>query len=159
MKYTPAQAYERLADLCARAEYSTGELREKLRRMAMAPTDADAIVARLQRERYVDDARFAAAFVRQKATLSRWGRRKIAAALYSKRVARDIAERALDEIPDEVYAEALCGLLRSKAATQGSDALATYEGRTRLFRFAASRGFLTTEITAALRRLLEETKS
>lgn len=146
--------YDRLANLCSRAEYSTGELRDKLRRMAVPAPEADAIIARLQRERYVDDARFAAAFVRQKAGIARWGRRKIAAALRTKKVPDAIARQALDEISDEVYADALAALLRAKAAGIGPDALTTYEGRTHLFRFAASRGFLTSEITAAIRALL-----
>lgn len=147
--------YDRLANLCSRAEYCTGELRDKLRRMAVAADEADAIIARLQRERYVDDARFAAAFVRQKAGIARWGRRKIAAALRAKRVSEGIAREALGEVADEVYAEALRGLLRAKAASQGADALATYDGRTRLFRFAASRGFLTAEIAEALRAIMK----
>lgn len=148
------EAYDRLAHLCSRAEYSTGELRDKLRRMAVPPDKADAIIARLQRERYVDDARFAAAFARQKAGIARWGRRKIAAALRLKKVSSDIAAQALGLIPDETYADALHALILAKAATLGPEALTTYEGRTRLFRFAASRGYLTAEIADALRRAL-----
>ncbi len=34
------------------------------------------------------------------------------------------------------------------------DALTTYDGRTRLFRFAASRGFESDAIAAAIRRLM-----
>ncbi|MDE6160899.1 MAG: RecX family transcriptional regulator [Muribaculaceae bacterium] len=152
---TPQQAYERMADRCARAEYCSGEVRERLRRQGLSAADALAITERLQRERFIDDGRYARAFVRQKSGYSRWGRRKIAAALAAKRVDRAIIAEAMTEISPEAYAEGLRALLAAKARSHGPDALATYDGRTRLFRFAASRGFETTAIAAALRVLIE----
>lgn len=153
---TPAQAYERLADACSRAEYCTHELREKLRRMGLAAGDADAIVGRLVAERFADDERFARAFVRQKAEFARWGRRKIAYALALKRIGRATIAEAMTTIDPDSYAAGLRSLLAAKARSNGPDALTTYEGRTRLFRFAASRGFETDAISAALRELMEE---
>lgn len=151
---TPDKAYERLADACARAEYCTHELREKMRRMGLAAADADAVLRRLRDGRYVDDARFARAFVRQKAEFARWGRRKIAYALALKRIDRAIIADALAGIDDEQYASTLHTLLAAKARSNGPDALATYEGRTRLFRFAAARGFESDAIAAAIRKLM-----
>ena len=147
-----------MADQCARAEYCAGEVHERLRRRGVSPTDARAIVERLQRERFIDDERYARAFVRQKSGYSRWGRRKIAAALAVKRVDRGIIAEAMTEISPEAYAEGLRALLAAKARSLGPDALATYDGRTRLFRFAASRGFETSAISAALRALMAADK-
>lgn len=151
---TPDKAYERLADACARAEYCTHELREKMRRMGLAATDAEAVLRRLREGRYVDDARFARAFVRQKAEYARWGRRKIAYALALKRIDRATIADALADIDDEKYASTLHTLLAAKARANGPDALTTYDGRTRLFRFAASRGFESDAIAAAIRKLM-----
>ncbi len=153
---TPAQARERLADACARAEYCTHELREKLRRWRVEPGEAERIVQELVRTRYVDDARYAGAFVRRKAEYARWGRRKIAAALAMKRIDRSVAAEALGEIDPQAYEEALTGVLQAKARMLGDEALTTYDGRTRLFRHAASRGYETDAIARALRRMMAE---
>lgn len=148
------EAYDRLADACVRAEYCSGELREKLRRWRIDSGEAARIVERLSAERFVDDARFARAFVRQKSVLARWGRRKIACALAAKRVDRDIIAEALGEIDPAGYAEGLLALLAAKARSLGPEALATYEGRTRLYRYAASRGYETEAISQAIRKLI-----
>lgn len=131
---------ERLEALCGRSEQCTSEVAEKLRRWGIAPQKAREIVESLTHRRYVDDSRYAAAFVRDKAAYLRWGRVKIRAALMQKRVAAPLVAQALEaEIDPEAYAATLLGLLRSKARTlrEGN----TFENRSRLTRFAASRGF------------------
>lgn len=151
---TPKEAYEWLADACGRAEYCTHELREKLRRRGVRGAAAEEIVGRLAAERYVDDARYARALVRQKAELSRWGRRKIACALAAKRIDRAVTREALEGVAEEVYAASVRHVLAAKVRQLGDEALTTYEGRTRLFRYAAGRGFLTAEIGAAIREMM-----
>lgn len=151
---TPEQAYERLADACSRAEYCSYELREKLRRMGVDTADVARVLERLARERYFDDARFARAFVRQKAGYGRWGRRKIAYALAMKRIDRAIVADALSEIEPDAYADNLRGLLQAKLRSGGVDMLQSYEGRTKLFRYAAGRGYEPDAIAAAIRSLM-----
>ena len=136
---TPEAAQIRAEELCARAEHSAGEIRDKLRRQGIATADAEAIIARLIKNRFIDDARFARAYVRDKVEFARWGRRKIALGLYQKRVDRSVATEALDEIDPDRYADILRSVLDAKRRTI-ADAN-TYEGRTRLFRFAISRGY------------------
>ncbi len=70
--------------------------------------------------------------------------------LYQKRVARDIINEALDEYDDEKYIESLRRALDSKRRTL-ADA-DTYEGRTKLFRFAVSRGFEPDLVARELRK-------
>lgn len=156
--WTPDEAYSRMADACSRAEYCASELRERMRRHGVGSADADAILRRLTDARFVDDSRYARAFVRQKAA-ARWGRRKIAAALAAKRIDRGVAAEAMEQISPADYAAGLLALLQVKARALGPDTAATYEGRTRLFRFAASRGFEIEAITAAVRRLKEQSNT
>lgn len=151
---TPEQAYERVADACSRSEYCTHEVLEKLRRMGVNAVDSRRVLERLIRGRFVDDARFARAFVRQKAGYGRWGRRKIAYALAMKRIDRATVADALAEIEPEAYAESLRCLLQARLRSAGADVLQTYEGRTRLFRYAAGRGYETDAIAAAIKSLM-----
>lgn len=138
---TPEQALSRLEDLCARAEYSTGEIRRKLVQWRIPPSAAARIVESLQDGRYVDDHRFARAFVRSKVAYSRWGRRKIMAALMAKGLSRDIISGAMEEeIDEDLYDHNLCDVLLTKIRQDGLSA-GNYGDRRRLLSFAASRGY------------------
>lgn len=146
---TQEKAQARLETLCMRAEHSEGEMRAKLRAWGISPDEADAIVEKLKKNRFVDDERFARAFVRDKLWLARWGKRKTALALAQKRVCHDIIERVLGEVDQEQYLQSLATLLAAKL--KGKEALlATPEGRAKVYRFAASRGFESQLISQAL---------
>lgn len=137
----PERAYQRLADLCARSEQCTYDLRQKMRRWLLPDAAAVRIIARLKADRFVDDSRFAQLFVSQKYQFDRWGRKKIMVGLMGKHIERDIINSALDEaIEPDIYEENLRSLLRAKIRSLGDDA-DSYDGRTRLFRYGVSRGY------------------
>lgn len=143
----------RLEELCARSEQCEGEIRRKLRVWQVGDDDADTIVRSLVRRRFVDDSRYAAAFTRDKYRFARWGRRKIEMALRQKRVDDDIIAEALDTIDEEEYAEVLRHIitLKIKALSEPQ----SYENRTRLFRFAVSRGFEIPLVSKIISQLLK----
>lgn len=137
---TPKQALMRLEDMCVSAEHCEGEMREKMRKWRIAPSDADQIIESLKKRRFVDDARFAEAYARDKYRFARWGKRKIALGLNAKRVDRDIIAEALDAIDTAEYTEIAETLLAAKMRAM-PEAIATYEGRTKLYRFMIGRGY------------------
>lgn len=145
----PARALVRLEELCARSEQCEGELREKLRKWSIPSNKASEIIASLRSRRFVDDARFARAYVRDKFRFSHWGRRKIEMYLRQKRVEQDIIDVALDEIDPEDYLLLLRRLLSAKAATLRDDP-GSFEARNKLYRFAIGRGFEPSVISQAL---------
>lgn len=147
---TPQQALERLRDRCNRAEHCTGELRQKLYTMGITGSTADDIIARLERERLVDDERFAAMFVRSKVVYARWGRRKIAAAMIAKRLPSQIMRDALDTVDEEQYIANLEHVLLKAASLAEPD---TYDGRTKIFRYGVARGYEPDLVADAVRRL------
>ena len=124
---------------CARAERCSGDALRLMRRWGVADVEARKILERLIRERFIDDSRYAAAFVREKSRLGGWGSRKIAAALRAKSVASDVIDEALQQLSPEDDSARLEELLRKKAArTTARDA---YDLKVKLIRFGASRGF------------------
>ncbi len=136
---TENDAYLTLAALCAQAEHCQYEMLEKLRRWEL-PDDAQArIMQRLVSERYVDDARYARAFVKDKVRYNKWGRRKVEQALWQKRIADDIRQQVLDEVTDEEYLSVLQPLLKQKRKSVKANS--DYELNQKLVRFALSRGF------------------
>lgn len=146
---SPEKAKVRLEELCARSEQCTGDAYKKLQTWGIACSDAETIVKSLADRRFIDDERFCHAFVRDKMRFARWGRRKIKAALMMKRLDSAIAAKALEAVDEDEYIESLQTIIRLKSASM-PDA-ETYEGRTRLFRFAASRGFEPDLISRILR--------
>lgn len=146
---TPANALARLEALCARAEHCTGEMRDKLRAWKIDASEADKIIGSLVQRRFVDDERFARAYVRDKQLFSKWGRRKIAQGLAVKRVDRGIIKQALDDLDREEYLHILDSVLAARLR-QDPAMLASYEGRAKLLRFAMQRGF---ESSLALARI------
>lgn len=136
---TPAQALMRMEDICARSEQSSFEIRKKLAKMHLTSDTVNKIVDSLVDRRYIDDCRYAAAFARDKYRFSRWGRLKIKRALQLGHIPSDFINEALDQIDEASYVEILTNMLRSKARSikEGN----TFEGRTKLYRFALARGF------------------
>lgn len=136
---TEQEAYLRLTALCAQAEHCQFEMTEKMRRWELSEEAQARIMERLVGERYVDDERFARAFVMDKIRYNKWGRRKVEQALWMKRIDTDIQQRVLGEVDDEEYLNVLRPLLRQKR--KSTKAASDYELNQKLIKFALSRGF------------------
>ena len=136
---TEQEAYLQLAALCAQAEHCEQEMRDKMKRWEIDATTQDSIIARLVKERYIDNERYARAFVKDKIRYNKWGRRKVQQALWMKRISDDIQQRVLDEIDEKEYLDVLIPLLKQKRKT--IKAKNDYELNQKLVRFALSRGF------------------
>ena len=136
---TEQEAYLQLAALCAQAEHCQQEMRDKMRRWGLDETVQNRIIDRLIKERYVDDERYARAFVKDKIRYNKWGRRKVQQALWMKRIDADIQQRVLDEIDEKEYLDVLRPLLKQKRKSIKAES--DYELNQKLLRFALSRGF------------------
>ena len=136
---TEQDAYLQLAALCAQAEHCQQEMRDKLKRWGVSADAQDRIVARLVEERFIDDERYARAFVKDKIRYNKWGRRKVQQGLWLKHIDADIQERVLDDVDDSEYLAVLRPLLKQKVKSM--KASNDYERTQKLVRFALSRGF------------------
>ena len=136
---TEQEAYLQLAALCAQAEHCQQEMRDKMRRWELDETVQNRIVTRLVKERYVDDERYARAFVKDKIRYNKWGRRKVQQALWQKHIDADVQQRVLDEIDEIEYLDILRPLLKQKRKSIKAES--DYELNQKLARFALSRGF------------------
>ena len=136
---TENEAYLILAALCAQAEHCQWEMLEKMRRWELSDEVQARVMERLVKERYVDDERYARAFVKDKVRYNKWGRRKVEQALWQKHIDEDIRQRVLDEVDDNEYLSVLRPLLQQKR--KSTKAQSDYELNQKLIRFALSRGF------------------
>lgn len=136
---TEQEAFLQLASLCANAEHCQHEMLEKMRKWELPEAVQARVMARLVKEKYVDDTRYARAFVKDKIRYNKWGRRKVQQALWLKHIDSDIQQMVLDEIDDDEYLKVLKPLLKQKS--KGIKAESDYERNQKLVRFALGRGF------------------
>lgn len=153
---TPEQALRSLMNLCVKAERSEFDVRRLLERWGIAAEERQRIVDALVRERFVDNRRYAEAYVREKVRFSGWGRFKIRAALRAKRIDESIIEEALGQVDGASMREKLEHRLRIKMdRTKARD---EYDLRGKLLRYGAGLGFDTDMVLEVVEHLLAERK-
>lgn len=136
---TEEEAFLQLAALCANAEHCQYEMLEKMKRWELSDEAQARVMARLIEERYVDDRRYARAFVKDKICYNKWGRRKVQQGLWMKRIDKEIQDEVLDDIDEKEYLDVLKPLLKQKR--KSIKANSDYELNQKLVRFAYGRGF------------------
>lgn len=128
----------RMMRLSAGRECCRSDIRRKLADLPSA--EAEEILDTLCREGYVDDARYARAFARDKSALQGWGSLKIKLALQRKAIEADAIAAALEAI-DVPAAEARKEqVLRARwnALDREKD---PQRRQAKFFRYALSRGY------------------
>ena len=136
---------------CARREYCSWDILQKMHRQAVDEQTQAAVMAYLIEHRYIDDARYARAFVNDKARYNKWGRRKIEQALRLKHIESSVYAPFLNKLDEEEYQETLADLLAAKHRQLKEED--PYKRRTKLLRFALGRGFTMDEALDALESL------
>lgn len=149
---TPPEALHRAAALCSSAEHCTADIREKLARWGVTEADSRTIIDRLVQERFIDEQRYAVAFVKDKFRFSGWGRIKMRYALQQKRIDGSDIDHALAILDEEQYNDRLLELLQAKSRSIRDDD--PEARRAKLFRFATSRGFESALIFNALKQVV-----
>ena len=129
----------RLAARCSTSEQCLSDIEAKLGRYDLTEEERTRILRHLVEEKYVDDRRYAEAFVRDKYRFNKWGRIKIAQGLRMKNIDSETISTALEAIDEEEYLEILGDLIKAKRkSTKGRS---DYEVNAKLCRFATGRGF------------------
>lgn len=142
-----AKVLDRLRRLCSKREYCCSDILRKASESLGGDREAaEAVLAVLVGERYVDDRRYASAFARDKSALSGWGDVKIRYMLAAKGIGRDVISEALEEIDRDKAGSRLEKLIENKWKTLKEDS----QGKIRLIRYALGRGYGYDEVSAAM---------
>jgi len=147
---SPDQALSRLSRLCSRSEKSVFDLRKKLSDWGFARQEAEAVVKKLQASGFVDDKRYAKAFVHDKSTLNRWGQLKIRNALKNKQIEETFIDEALAGLDNVAVRKNLAQLLSIKKKSIAG--LPLVEQKMKLLRFALGRGYGYEEIVEVMNK-------
>ena len=146
-----AHCLSRLQKLCSKAEYCEADIYRK----ALKDLEGDADAARkvleaLISEKYVDNARYASAFAREKATIQGWGPVKIRFQLKAKGVSEEIIRAALEEVDEGKQADKLRKVLLAKARSLAGDP----QFRLKLLRFGLTRGYDYDAVEAEVSKII-----
>ena len=107
------------------------------------------------RDRFIDDSRYAEAFVREKLRLSGWGEYKIRTALQRKGVSKERIDAALSQADRPAMGERLAQQLERKARTVKHTS--QYELKTKLIRYGLSLGYDYEAVMDAASAMVRET--
>ena len=151
---TAEQALASLMRLCARAERSSGDAMRLMATWMVPEGDRQRVLQRLIKDRFIDDSRYAEAFVREKSNLSAWGEYKIRATLRRKGIADEIINNALLQMPTEQNIERLTERLKRKMRTIKYDT--TYQLKTKLIRHALSLGFTMDDVLKCVEEVMRD---
>jgi regulatory protein len=142
-----------LKALAGRA-YSTGEMREKLKRRAEKSADIENVISRLKDYKYLDDRRFAEGFATARLSNDRFGRTRVIQDLRQRRVAPSLAETVVGSVYRDTDEQALIDeWIRRKYRSAGRESLFAEEKEmAAAYRRLLRAGFRTGEIIRALKK-------
>lgn len=138
-RLTADQILDKMAKYCAYQERSVKEVTDKLKTFEISEKDREEIINYLLDNKFVNDERFAHAFVRGKINQSGWGVNKIRFHLIQKGVSKEIIDEALQSFDKEAYRQRLVEVLKAKAKTV--KAANDFERNRKLAAYAIQKGF------------------
>ena len=136
---SPDQVLNKMAKYCAYQERCVKDVTEKLKTFELTQKDKDEILDYLIDNRFVNNTRFAQAFVKGKINQSGWGLNKIRFHLMQKGIDKEIIDEALQTYDEEAYRQRLIDVLKIKAKTVKAEN--DFERNRKLAAYAMQKGF------------------
>ena len=136
---TPDQVLDKMAKYCAYQERCVKDVRDKLKTFEISEEEKAKIIDYLLDNRFVNDERYAKAFVRGKVNQSGWGVNKIRFHLIQKGIDKNIIEEALGQTDEEAYRQRLIDILKTKSKTVKAEN--DFEKKRKLATYAMQKGF------------------
>ena len=113
--YTVEEALTKLQRYCAYQDRCHKEVAQKLKDMQMIPQASEQIIMTLIEENFLNEERFAMAFVRGKFKIKKWGRRRLISELKQRNISNYLVNKALGQISDMEYKTTFEALAHKKA--------------------------------------------
>jgi regulatory protein len=128
-----------MAKYCAYQERCVKDVTDKLKTFEISEKERKDILTYLIDNCFVNNERFANAFVRGKINQSGWGLNKIRFHLMQKGIDKALIDEALQAFDEEIYRQRLLEVLMTKAKTV--KAANDFEKKRKLAAYAMQKGF------------------
>lgn len=137
--YTVDEATRLLENYCAYQERCHKEVEQKLYDINMIPVAKEKILLHLMQHNFLNEERYAKAYVRGKFSIKKWGKIKIASELKFKNISSYNIKQALNNIDETAYLKNLQQLAEKKLPLiKESNA---FKKRNKLSTFLISKGY------------------
>jgi regulatory protein len=124
--------------LCAGRERTVREITGILLNRGIDQYSAEEIVKTLKEEKFIDEKRYASAFIRDKVNFQKWGMIKIRYALTGRGIPPEIAEEAIMQADKYEYRAMISNEITKKQKSLKDNSPGS---RQKLIRFCLSRGY------------------
>jgi regulatory protein len=138
--YSFLEAKAKLEAFCDYQERCHFEVQQKLFSWKIVGEQADALISNLIENRFLDEERFATAYVGGKFRIKQWGRIKIVQHLKQKQVSSYSIKKGLQEINEDEYFATMEHLATRKInelRLKPND----WNGKNKVYRYLASKGY------------------
>ena len=121
--YTLEQALSKLQKYCTYQDRCHIEVERKLTEMRMIPQAKEQIIMSLIEDDYLNEERFALAFVKGKFRIKKWGRIRLKAELKKRKISKYLIKSALEQISEKDYLFTFEELANRKANSIKADSI------------------------------------
>ncbi|MCD6366790.1 MAG: RecX family transcriptional regulator [Bacteroidales bacterium] len=140
---------------CSGGEKCPADVRHWFLKRQIVVTDTDKLLDYLTENDYINESRYAAAFVHDKFLFNYWGRLKIAAELTKKQIPQSVINQAIESgIDEEEYQNMLQNLLKKKKKMVVEKDISVVKQKIR--NFAVSKGFESDLVYQETEKLMKE---
>lgn len=112
--YDLDKAREVIRKYCAYQERSQKQVRQRLQKMGLIEEAVELLLTECIQDNFLNEERFAMAFVRGKFNIKGWGRKRLERELKAHQVSDYCIRKALQQIDEEQYVDTLEELARKK---------------------------------------------
>ncbi|UXX80931.1 RecX family transcriptional regulator [Reichenbachiella carrageenanivorans] len=152
-RHTPKEAKLKAANFCAYQERSQKEVRNKLYELGLYPDEVEDVLTDLITDNFVNEERFAKAYVGGKFRVKKWGRKKIMIGLAPHKLSTYCIKKGMAEIEDDDYIQTLEALVQKKSDAIHEPDL--FKKRNKVASYAMYKGFESDLVWDVVKRLID----
>lgn len=145
-KLSKEQIILKLEAYCAYQERCLFEIETKLASLNSSPSDLTSILTHLKECNFFNQERFAISYAIGKFRNNKWGKQKIKAGLFHKKISSDLISKALSTIDKAEYKSMLQDLYEKKWLSLKAEKN-EFERKQKTLRYLQSKGFEYDEIS------------
>ncbi len=144
-------ALSRMMSICAKKEYCTFDIKQKLYKLQIPADNIEKIIAELKKNKFIDDERYVQSYISDKVRFSKWGVIKIRYTLRQKQISDDIINACLSKLESNTLTENLMTIIEQKYRSVKGKTV--NDKRNKVIRFALGRGFAMPDIIKCLDKI------
>jgi len=146
-----------LRQWCNKAERCRADFRLRAQKLGVDTIEAEIILDRLEKEGWLNELRFAKAYVHDKSVIAKWPEKRIRLSLKIKGIEAEILQQAMEEEYSLDESKEIQRYIARKLENQKqTDRRKTYAA---LYRYLMGKGFHSEKIAAAIRAYGEDSES